>query len=128
MEEVPGEYCSYDCYHYNHSECEGYRLDSKSTIELTGGKVPSGMDMVPDGRVIEAYGFKSRCVNARPCYPLTAPESGVKQVAHSVAEHVKTVNGNSQGKTGIKSQPWRHLHVSTPFPTEHTSPTRKIDW
>jgi len=52
MEGVPGEYCSYDCYHYNHSECEGFRLDSKSTIELTDGKVPSFMKMLSDGKVI----------------------------------------------------------------------------
>ena len=52
MEWVPGEYCSYDCYYYNHSECEGFRLDSRSTIELTGGKVPSGMEMAADGKVI----------------------------------------------------------------------------
>ena len=52
MEGVPGEYCSYDCYHYNHSECEGFRLDSKNTIELTGGKVPSFMKMLADGKAI----------------------------------------------------------------------------
>jgi len=52
MEGVPGEYCSYDCYHNSHSECEGFRLDSKSTIELTDGKVPSFMKMLDDGKVI----------------------------------------------------------------------------
>ena len=36
--------------------------------------------------------------------PPTAPQPWIEQVAHRVAEHVETVNGNGQGKTGKESQ------------------------
>ena len=57
--------------------------------------------------------------------PLAAPEPGVEEVPHGVAEHVETVNDNSQERPRPERQPWRHLHVLTPFPAEHTSPAQE---
>ena len=58
---------------------------------------------------------------AYPCQPpyrgtgqalrFAAPEPGVEEVPHGVAEHVETVDGNSQGKTRPESQPGGLLHV-----------------
>ena len=52
MEVMPGEYPSYECFHSPHSDCEGFRLDTRDTIELTGGNVPGYMKTVPDGKII----------------------------------------------------------------------------
>ena len=49
----------------------------------------------------------------------TAPQPRVEEVPQGVAEHVETVNDNSQAKTGQERQPWRHLHELTPLPAEH---------
>ncbi len=46
--------------------------------------------------------------------PTTTPQPWIEQVPHRVTEHV--------------SQPWRRLHILTPFSAEHTSPARKVDW
>ena len=59
-------------------------------------------------------GIECVWLGTRP--PATAPQPRVEQVAHRIAEHVETVNGNSQGKTGPESQPWRYLHELTPLP------------
>ena len=56
----------------------------------------------------------------------TAPQPRVEQIPHGVAEHVETVHGNRQAKTRPESQPWRHLHVETPLPAEHTPPARNL--
>ena len=52
MEVMPGEYPSYECFHSPHSDCEGFRLDTRGTIELSGGNVPEHMKTVPDGKII----------------------------------------------------------------------------
>ena len=58
---------------------------------------------------------------------LTAPQPGIEQIPHGIAEHVETVNGNSQGKTRPERQPGRLLHELTPFPAEHRSPAGNLD-
>ena len=57
-----------------------------------------------------------------------APQPRVKQVPHRITEHVETVNGNSQGKTGPESQPRGRLHEFAPFPAEQSSPLRSPEW
>ena len=52
MEYTPGDYPSDECYQDTHSDCGGYRADTKNTIALAGGKVPSYMQMAPEGVVI----------------------------------------------------------------------------
>ena len=53
---------------------------------------------------------------------LTASQSGIEQIAHGIAEHVEGVDDNRQAKPGPDCQPWGHLHVLTPFPTEQATP------
>ena len=60
--------------------------------------------------------------------PTTTPQPWIEQVPHRVTEHVQTVDCNRQAKTRPQSQPWRRLHILTPFSAEHTSPARKVDW
>ena len=55
-----------------------------------------------------------------------APEPGVEEVPHGVAEHVHTVNHHSQAKTRPKSQGWFHLHEKAPFMAEHTPPAGNV--
>ena len=59
---------------------------------------------------------------------LSAPEPGIEQIPHGIAEHVEGVDDNRQGRTRPESQPWRQLHVFTPFPAEHTTPARNLQW
>ena len=81
------------------------------------------MERVDQSGEESSFAFPCDAVTA-----LTTPHPGIQQVPHRVAEHVQTVNGNSQGKAGPESQPWRLLHVSAPFPAEHTSPLRNRGW
>ena len=46
------DYSSDECIEDTHSDCEGFRFDTKSTIELIGGKVPPYMHNIADGKVI----------------------------------------------------------------------------
>ena len=59
---------------------------------------------------------------------LTAPHPRVEQVPHRVAEHVGGVDDNRQAKSWPERQPWRHLHVATPFTAEHGTPVRNLGW
>ena len=56
---------------------------------------------------------------------LTAPQPGVEQVPHRIAEHVEGVDDQRQENPWPQGQPRRHLHVLTSFPAEHPSPTWK---
>ena len=46
------DYSSDECIEDTHSDCEGFRFDTKSTIELIGGKVPPYMHSIADGKAI----------------------------------------------------------------------------
>ena len=63
-------------------------------------------------------GFLDRLRAIGTGLPHAALQPRVKQVTHRIAEHVQTVNGYRQTKTGPESQPWRLLHVFAPLPTE----------
>ena len=58
---------------------------------------------------------------------LTAPQPGIQQIPHGIAEHVETVDDNRQAQAWPERQPRRRLHVSAPFPAEHPSPAGKVD-
>ena len=57
---------------------------------------------------------------------LTAPQPGIEQIAHGIAEHVETVDDQRQEKSRPERQPGRLLHVLTPFPAQHTAPTGNL--
>ena len=46
------DYSSDECIEDTHLDCEGFRFDTKSTIELIGGKVPPYMHSIADGKAI----------------------------------------------------------------------------
>ncbi len=58
---------------------------------------------------------------------LPAPQPGIEQVPHGVAEHIETVNDNRQAKPWPERQPGRLLHVLASFPAEHPSPAGHLD-
>ena len=59
---------------------------------------------------------------------LTAPQSGIEQVPHGIAEHVDAVDHNRQADTRPDGQSRRDLHVLAPLSAEHASPAGNAGW
>ena len=64
----------------------------------------------------------------RPVTAHTAPQPGIEQVPHGIAEHVEGVDDKRQTKPRRECQP-RRLHlVFLTFPTQHAVPARSWAW
>ncbi len=57
---------------------------------------------------------------------LTAPQPGIEQIAHGIAEHVEAVDDKRQDKSRPERQPGSLPHVLAPFPTQHAAPAGNL--
>ena len=57
---------------------------------------------------------------------LTAPQPGVEQIPHGIAEQVEAVDSHGQAQAGPERQPRRNLHVLAALATQHASPARDV--
>ena len=57
---------------------------------------------------------------------LTAPQPGVEQIPHGIAEQVEAIDSHGQAQAGPERQPRRNLHVLAALATQHASPARDV--
>ena len=57
---------------------------------------------------------------------LPAPQSGIEQVSHGIAEHVEAVHHDGQEDPRPHRQPRRHLHVPAPLSAQQAAPAGNV--